>query len=79
MRGDGETSLGYGDNAVALWVGNGDRPVTADMKSGLHFCFDAPSRESVAAFHEGAMGAGGKDNGQPGYARLRGRTIMRPS
>jgi catechol 2,3-dioxygenase-like lactoylglutathione lyase family enzyme len=68
---EGETSLGYGKDAVALWIGASDTPVRADEKSGLHFCFDAPSRESVAAFHKAAVAAGGKDNGQaglrPGY------------
>ena len=34
--------------------------------SGLHFCFDAPTRKSVDAFYKAALGAGGKDNGKPG-------------
>lgn len=63
---DGETSLGYGKDTVALWIGQSDSPVPADAKSGLHVCFDAPTRESVAAFHAGALSAGGKDNGKPG-------------
>ena len=63
---EGETSLGYGKDGVALWISTSDRPVRADEKSGLHFCFDAPSRKSVAAFHAGALGAGGRDNGKPG-------------
>lgn len=63
---ESETSLGYGKDAVALWIGASDKPVPADDKSGLHFCFDASTRESVAAFHKAALGAGGKDNGQPG-------------
>ena len=61
-----ETSLGYGKDAVTLWILASDRPVPADEKSGLHFCFDAPSRKAVAAFHAGALGAGGSDNGKPG-------------
>jgi catechol 2,3-dioxygenase-like lactoylglutathione lyase family enzyme len=60
------TSLGYGDGTVALWIGAAEHPVPADGKSGLHFCFDAPTRKSVAAFHAGALAAGGKDNGKPG-------------
>ena len=60
------TSLGYGKDAVALWILAADKPVPADTASGLHFCFDAPSRKSVAAFHAGALGAGGHDNGKPG-------------
>ena len=60
------TSLGYGKDAVALWIAVADHPVPADEKSGLHFCFDAPTRKSVAAFHAAALGAGGRDNGKPG-------------
>lgn len=61
-----EGSLGYGRDEVALWIGAATRPVKADLRSGLHFCFAAPSRESVDAFHAAALGAGGKDNGPPG-------------
>lgn len=63
---EGEGSLGYGDKAVVLWISQTDKPVPADMASGLHFCFDAPTRNSVAAFHAAALAQGGKDNGQPG-------------
>jgi catechol 2,3-dioxygenase-like lactoylglutathione lyase family enzyme len=63
---EGEGSLGYGDEAVVLWIGQTERPVLADMASGLHFCFDAPSRKSVDAFHAAALAHGGMDNGKPG-------------
>ncbi len=63
---EGETSLGYGKDAVALWIAVAEHPVPADQKSGLHFCFDAPTQKSVAAFHAAALGAGGRDNGKPG-------------
>jgi catechol 2,3-dioxygenase-like lactoylglutathione lyase family enzyme len=59
-------SLGYGSEAVALWVNEAPRPVAADTDSGLHFCFAAPTRGSVDAFHAGALRAGGSDNGAPG-------------
>ena len=36
-------SLGYGRDAVALWIGAAERPVPADDKSGLHICLDAPA------------------------------------
>lgn len=62
----GETSLGYGRDAVVLWISATDHPVPADDKSGLHFCFDAPTRKSVADFHGAALKAGGHDNGKPG-------------
>jgi catechol 2,3-dioxygenase-like lactoylglutathione lyase family enzyme len=49
-----------------LWVNDVARPVPSDEKSGLHFCFAAPTRASVDAFHAGALRAGGSDNGAPG-------------
>lgn len=63
---EGEGSLGYGNKSVVLWISQTDRPVPPDMASGLHFCFDAPSRRSVAEFHAAALAQGGRDNGQPG-------------
>ena len=59
-------SLGYGKDAVGLWIGATDSPVPADPKSGLHVCFSAPNRESVARFHAAALANGGRDNGKPG-------------
>ncbi|MBV8613014.1 MAG: VOC family protein [Acetobacteraceae bacterium] len=61
-----ETSLGYGRDAAAFWVLASSHPVPADARSGLHICFAAPTRQSVEAFHAGALGAGGRDNGKPG-------------
>jgi catechol 2,3-dioxygenase-like lactoylglutathione lyase family enzyme len=63
---EGEGSLGYGKEAVALWIGEAKKPVPADGASNLHFCFDATSRKAVDAFHDGALKSGGKDNGEPG-------------
>ena len=63
---DGEGSLGYGDKAVALWLGATAKPVKPDMESGLHFCFVAKDRKAVDAFYSAALKAGGKDNGKPG-------------
>jgi catechol 2,3-dioxygenase-like lactoylglutathione lyase family enzyme len=63
---EGTDSLGYGADGVVLWIGKAATPVPADKNSGLHFCFDAPTRKSVDAFYKAALGAGGKDNGKPG-------------
>ena len=63
---DGETSLGYGEKAVQLWLGATSKPVKPDVESGLHFCFAAKDRAAVDAFHAAALKAGGKDNGKPG-------------
>lgn len=59
-------SAGYGKEAVAFWIIGVNAPVSPDMGSGLHFCFDAPERKSVDAFHVAALKAGGCDNGKPG-------------
>ena len=63
---EGAGSLGYGDGAVTLWISAAEHPVPPNPKSGLHFCFTAPTSESVNAFHAAALAAGGKDNGRPG-------------
>jgi catechol 2,3-dioxygenase-like lactoylglutathione lyase family enzyme len=61
-----ESSLGYGKNSVAFWISASTSPVPPDPQSGLHFCFTAPTRKSVDAFHNAALAAGGRDNGKPG-------------
>ena len=63
---DGETSLGYGEKGVQLWLGATKKPVKADMESGLHFCFVAPDRKAVDAFHAAALANGGASDGAPG-------------
>jgi catechol 2,3-dioxygenase-like lactoylglutathione lyase family enzyme len=63
---EGETSLGYGRDAVMFWISSTERPVPPDERSGLHFCFAAPTRQSVDAFHAAALEAGGRDHGGPG-------------
>lgn len=63
---DSPGSLGYGAGSVALWISESERPVKADEKSGLHFCFAAPTPEAVQAFHKAALAKGGRDNGKPG-------------
>jgi catechol 2,3-dioxygenase-like lactoylglutathione lyase family enzyme len=62
----GEGALGYGATEPEFWVLGTERPVPPDDRSGLHFCFVAPDRASVDAFHKAALKAGGKDNGKPG-------------
>ena len=64
-----DSSLGYGKEGVGFWIISAERPVPDDPKSGLHFCFAAPSRASVAAFHAAALAHGGRDNGKPGLRK----------
>ena len=63
----GDTYLGYGTaDSTQLWLYASSQPVPADPNSGLHFCFQAPTRASVDAFHAAALAHGGQDNGKPG-------------
>lgn len=62
----GEDSLGYGAKEPEFWVSGTEHPVPADTRSGLHFCFTAPTRAAVDAFHKAALKSGGRDNGKPG-------------
>ncbi|MDX2157168.1 MAG: VOC family protein [Hyphomicrobiaceae bacterium] len=63
---EGTDSLGYGQQAAAFWVLRSPAPVPSDAGSGLHLCFDAPSRKGVDGFHRSALRNGGRDNGAPG-------------
>jgi catechol 2,3-dioxygenase-like lactoylglutathione lyase family enzyme len=59
-------SLGYGDRTPALWISVTERPVPAEPRSGLHFCFAARNRQAVDEFHAAGLACGGRDNGRPG-------------
>lgn len=63
---DSAESLGYGAKVPAFWINAAERPVPADSRSGLHFCFSAPNRKSVDSFHAAGLTSGGQDNGRPG-------------
>ena len=54
---------------MQFWISRAERPIAPDPASGLHFCFAAPNRESVNAFHAAALKSGGRDNGRPGVRK----------
>ena len=55
-------AFGFKDEAGRhdFWVTPGQ------VGTPTHLAFHAPSRQAVEAFHDAAMRAGGKDNGEPG-------------
>jgi catechol 2,3-dioxygenase-like lactoylglutathione lyase family enzyme len=62
LYGDGERFAGYGISPKAFfWIGSRNAPQT-----GAHIAFAAQDRATVDRFHDEAIAAGGKDNGQPG-------------
>ena len=59
---EGEGFAGYGIRPKAFfWIGLRDSPQT-----GAHIAFAAQDRATVERFHDEAIAAGGRDNGQPG-------------
>ena len=44
------TGYGYGRDSIAFWVVLADHPVSADEKSGLHFCFSGSTRKRSTHF-----------------------------
>ncbi len=57
------TAIGFGakgENGL-FWIGDNEK-----VGEGVHVAFEADSHEQVDAFYEAAIGAGGKDHGEPG-------------
>jgi catechol 2,3-dioxygenase-like lactoylglutathione lyase family enzyme len=67
-------AVGYGSERPDFWLNPTSTPVKEDMGSGLHFCFLAPGKAAVDAFHEAGLAAGGRDNGGPGLRPQYGPT-----
>ena len=57
---------GFGDDFPFFWIGRRDR----GPDNGVHVAFTAENRETVDAFHEAALAAGGTDNGGPGVREI---------
>ena len=59
---EGETAAGYGANRKAFfWIS-----LRGAVQTGAHVAFATEGRETVDLFHQAALSAGGRDNGQPG-------------
>jgi catechol 2,3-dioxygenase-like lactoylglutathione lyase family enzyme len=65
-----ETGIGYGirngpeDDAHSYLTIRAGSPVAAEPR--CHWCFRAPDRAAVRAFHAAGLAAGGVDDGAPG-------------
>ena len=59
---EAEAYAGYGLSPKAFfWIG-----LRGDPQTGAHIAFTAQDRATVDRFHDEAIAAGGRDNGQPG-------------
>ena len=64
---EGEGSLGYGKDAVTLWIVQHGSPGARRPEIGSAFLLcRARRRRSIEAFHAAALSNGGRDNGTPG-------------
>ncbi len=59
-------ALGDGDDFMDLDELYISAAEDGSVTRGLHLCFQAPDRATVAAFHAEGLAAGGRDNGGPG-------------
>ncbi len=57
-------TVGFGKRYPEFWLNS--QPDMRPPESGAHVCLRAASRESVQAFWEAALAAGGADDGTPG-------------
>ena len=60
------SATAYGKRFPEFWIGKPLDEGRAGIGNGSHFCFIAPSREAVDAFHAAGLEAGGTDDGAPG-------------
>ena len=61
-------NMGYGEAAGFNDGKNTDFWISKEKTTvPMHVAFEARSSEQVKAFHEAALAAGGKNNGDPGY------------
>ena len=55
-------ACGFGDGQKPyFWIARRPNPTPS-----AHIAFEAPDRATVDAFHDAALAAGGRDNGEPG-------------
>jgi catechol 2,3-dioxygenase-like lactoylglutathione lyase family enzyme len=64
-RADAADASYGGEDCIFILVATG-QPVPPQPEPGTHFCFKAPSRAAVDAFHAAALAGGGQDHGAPG-------------
>ncbi|MBN8472426.1 VOC family protein [Corallococcus exiguus] len=69
---DFPNAVAYGRQFPEFWVQTPIDGKPATVGNGTHFCFLAPSKQAVDAFHQAALKAGATDDGAPGPRPLYG-------
>lgn len=65
-----ERAIGYGERGgplsyISVYLSSGTM-----VPDNRHWCFRAPSRAAVRAFHAAALANGGRDDGPPGIREI---------
>ncbi|HEX5777078.1 MAG TPA: VOC family protein [Caulobacteraceae bacterium] len=61
---DLETRVGFGKRYPEIWLNA--RPGMAPVGDGHHVCLRARTEDAVRRFHDAALDAGGRSDGEPG-------------
>jgi catechol 2,3-dioxygenase-like lactoylglutathione lyase family enzyme len=61
-----ESTRGYGKRYPELWLNHRPGMTPVASGTGVHICLRARTEAAVRAFHQGALAAGGFDDGAPG-------------
>ena len=69
---------GYGADSISFWVFSAERPVPADEKSGLHFCFRRRMPPPSMRFTRPRCARAGKTTVHPDYGRYTAPITMPP-
>ena len=69
---------GYGADTIFFWIVAAERPVPADEKSGLHFCFAALTPAAVDAFYAAALQVGAATTASRACDRSMAKAITPP-
>lgn len=59
-------SVGFGKRYPEFWIHARPEMVKVPPSNGSHVCFRTASETEVDAFHQAALGAGGRSDGAPG-------------
>jgi len=65
-------AIAYGVVGPSFWIQLPHNQQPASVGNGVHIGFSARTKNAVHKFHEAALSAGGKDDGEPGPREMYG-------
>ena len=71
---DLETRVGFGKRYPEIWLNA--RPGMSPVGDGHHVCLRARTEDAVRRFHDAALDAGGRSDGEPGTVTPSSKVIV---